>query len=188
MAYRDLLSLPPDMEPGLEGRFYYKPDIANVPDENRRVRNQLFASNAAHGVIVEVDPDTGGVTILKYGVVHDCGTVLNPSIVEGLVQGATAHGIGAALFEEFDYDEQGNLRATTFVGLSQAHRGGDPRRGHGPPGDAVAVHAAGNEGGGGGRRHPRASRHLQRGGERAGAPGLHLRPPAAHARAGVGGN
>ena len=86
-----------------------------MPDENRRVRNQLFASNAAHGVIVEVDPDTGGITILKYGVVHDCGTVLNPSIVEGLVQGATAHGIGAALYEEFDYDEQGNLKATTFV-------------------------------------------------------------------------
>ena len=115
VAYRDLLSLPPDMEPGLEGRFYYKPDIANVPDENRRVRNQLFASNAAHGVIVEVDSDTGGITILKYGVVHDCGTVLNPSIVEGLVQGATAHGIGAALYEEFDYDEEGNLKATTFV-------------------------------------------------------------------------
>lgn len=115
VAYRDLLSLPPEMEPGLEGRFYYKPDIANLPDEQRRVRNQLFASNAAHAVTVEVDPDTGGVAILKYGVVHDCGTVLNPTIVEGLVQGATAHGIGAALYEEFDYDEQGNLKATTFV-------------------------------------------------------------------------
>ncbi len=115
VAYRDLLSLPADMEPGLEGRFYYKPEIANVPDENRRVRNQLFASNAAHGVIVEVDADTGGIAILKYGVVHDCGTVLNPAIVEGLVQGATAHGIGAALFEEFDYDAEGNLNATTFV-------------------------------------------------------------------------
>ena len=115
VAYRDLLSLPRGMEPGLEGRFYYSSDLANVPDENRRVRNQLFASNAAHGVIVEVDPDTGGVTILKYGVVHDCGTVLNSAIVEGLVQGATAHGIGAALYEEFDYDAEGNLKSTTFV-------------------------------------------------------------------------
>ena len=115
VAYRDLLSLPEDMEPGLEGRFYYKPAIANVPDVNRRVRNQLFTSNAGHAVVVEVDPETGGIKIVRYAVVHDCGTVLNPIIVEGLVQGATAHGIGAALYEEFVYDDSGNLRTTTFV-------------------------------------------------------------------------
>jgi carbon-monoxide dehydrogenase large subunit len=115
VAYRDLLSLPQDMEPGLEGRFYYKPAIANVPDEHRRVRNQLFTSNAGHAAVVEVDPETGGVEIIRYAVVHDCGTVLNPIVVEGLVQGATAHGIGAALYEEFVYDDEGNLRTTTFV-------------------------------------------------------------------------
>ncbi|MFQ5683271.1 MAG: xanthine dehydrogenase family protein molybdopterin-binding subunit [Candidatus Binatia bacterium] len=115
VAYRDLLSLPPEMEPGLEGRFYYKPSIANLPDEKRRVRNQLFASNAAHATIVEVDLDTGKIAILKYAIVHDCGKVLNPVIVEGLVQGATTHGIGATLYEEFCYDEQGQLLTTTFV-------------------------------------------------------------------------
>jgi 2-furoyl-CoA dehydrogenase large subunit len=115
IAYRDLLALPPDMEPGLEGRYYYRPAIANLPDEQRRVRNQLFVSNAGHAAIVEVDIETGKVAILKYAIVHDCGTVLNPVIVEGLVHGATAHGIGAALYEEFVYDEEGNMLTTTFV-------------------------------------------------------------------------
>jgi 2-furoyl-CoA dehydrogenase large subunit len=115
VAYRDLLSLPADMEPGLEGRYYYRPAIANLPDEQRRVRNQLFVSNAGHAAVVEVDIETGKVSILKYAIVHDCGTVLNPVIVEGLVHGATAHGIGAALYEEFVYDNQGQLLTTTFV-------------------------------------------------------------------------
>ncbi|TMA12309.1 MAG: xanthine dehydrogenase family protein molybdopterin-binding subunit [Deltaproteobacteria bacterium] len=115
VAYRDLLSLPPEMEPGLEGRYYYRPSLANLPDEQRRVRNQLFVSNAGHAAVVEVDVETGKVSILKYAIVHDCGTVLNPVIVEGLVHGATAHGIGAALYEEFVYDPEGNLLTTTFV-------------------------------------------------------------------------
>ena len=115
VAYRDLLALPPDMEPGLEGRYYYRPAVANLPDEQRRVRNQLFVSNAGHAVVVEVDVETGKVDIAKYAIVHDCGTVLNPVIVEGLVHGATAHGIGAALYEEFVYDEHGQLLTTTLV-------------------------------------------------------------------------
>ena len=115
VAYRDLLSLPAEMEPGLEGRCYYRAALADLPDEQRRVRGQLFVSNAGHAAIVEVDIDTGKVSILKYAIVHDCGTVLNPVIVEGLVHGATAHGIGAALYEEFAYDEQGQPLNTTFV-------------------------------------------------------------------------
>jgi 2-furoyl-CoA dehydrogenase large subunit len=115
VAYRDLLALPPDMEPGLEGRCYYRAAIANLPDDQRRVRNQLFVSNAGHAAIVEVDVETGEVAIVKYAIVHDCGTVLNPMIVEGLVHGATAHGIGAALYEEFVYDDDGNMLTTTFV-------------------------------------------------------------------------
>jgi len=115
VAYRDLLALPAEMEPGLEGRCYYRAALADLPDEQRRVRGQLFVSNAGHAAVVEVDIDTGRVSILKYAIVHDCGTVLNPVIVEGLVHGATAHGIGAALYEEFVYDEQGQPLNTTFV-------------------------------------------------------------------------
>ncbi len=115
VAYRDLLSLPADMEPALESRYYYRPAIANLPDEQRRVRNQLFVSNAGHAAIVEVDIETGKIVILQYAIVHDCGKVLNPMIVEGLVHGATVHGIGAALYEEFIYDKEGQLLTTTFV-------------------------------------------------------------------------
>jgi len=55
------------------------------------------------------------VRILKYVVVHDCGRELNPLIVEGMVHGSTAHGIGAALLEEFRYDDAGQLLTSTFM-------------------------------------------------------------------------
>ena len=64
--------------------------------------------------IVEVDIETGEVDILTYYSLHDCGTVLNPSIVDGQVQGAIAHGIGAALLEEFEYDEHGQPQSVTL--------------------------------------------------------------------------
>jgi CO/xanthine dehydrogenase Mo-binding subunit len=84
-------------------------------DGERRVRSQLVFSNAAHCCLVEVDRRTGLVKILEYLVVHDCGRELNPLIVEGMVHGATAHGIGAALLEEFRYDAQGQLVTSTFM-------------------------------------------------------------------------
>jgi CO/xanthine dehydrogenase Mo-binding subunit len=84
-------------------------------DAERRVRSQLVFANAAHCCLVEVDRRTGMVKILKYVVVHDCGRELNPLIVEGMVHGATTHGIGAALLEEFRYDEQGQLLTSTFM-------------------------------------------------------------------------
>jgi CO/xanthine dehydrogenase Mo-binding subunit len=65
--------------------------------------------------VVEVDRRTGQVRILKYLVVHDCGRELNPAIVEGMVHGSTVHGIGAALLEEFRYDERGQLLTSTFM-------------------------------------------------------------------------
>jgi 2-furoyl-CoA dehydrogenase large subunit len=63
---------------------------------------------------VEVDRETCLPTILDYAVVDDCGRVINPTIVEGQVHGATAHGIGAALLESCVYDENGNLLTSTF--------------------------------------------------------------------------
>jgi carbon-monoxide dehydrogenase large subunit len=72
-------------------------------------------SNAAHCCLVEVDRRTGFVKILKYLVAHDCGREMHPQIVEGMVQGSTVHGIGAALFEEFRYDAAGQLLTSTFA-------------------------------------------------------------------------
>jgi carbon-monoxide dehydrogenase large subunit len=66
-------------------------------------------ASAVHVAQVDVDPDTGRVRLLRYVVAHDCGTVINPIIVEGQVHGGVAQGIGGALFEEMVYDEQGQL-------------------------------------------------------------------------------
>jgi 2-furoyl-CoA dehydrogenase large subunit len=114
-AYADVLGLPPGEEPGLEARHAHQNQLAKPVDAERRVRSQLVFSNAAHCCLVEVDGRTGLIKILAYTVVHDCGRELNPLIVEGMVHGATAHGIGAALLEEFRYDEHGQLLTSTFV-------------------------------------------------------------------------
>jgi 2-furoyl-CoA dehydrogenase large subunit len=115
VAYRNLLALPKGLEPGLEVTYFYSNPLAELPDEADRVRGQLIFTNAAHICLVEVDPDTAQVQVLRYGVVHDCGNEINPMIVEGQVHGATVHGIGAALLEEFVYDENGQILTTTFM-------------------------------------------------------------------------
>ncbi|MBI2216475.1 MAG: molybdopterin-dependent oxidoreductase [Candidatus Rokubacteria bacterium] len=114
-AYADVLGLPPGEDPGLESRHFHSNPLAAPVDERRRVRSQLVFSNAAHCCLVEVERRTGQVRILAYLVVHDCGRELNPGIVEGMVHGSTVHGIGAALLEEFRYDEGGNLLTSTFM-------------------------------------------------------------------------
>jgi 2-furoyl-CoA dehydrogenase large subunit len=114
-AYADVLALPPGEEPGLEARHAHQNPLARPVDAERRVPSQLVFANAAHCCLVEVDAATGRVRILAYVVVHDCGRELNPLIVEGMVHGSTAHGIGAALLEEFRYDESGQLLTSTFM-------------------------------------------------------------------------
>ncbi|HVQ74060.1 MAG TPA: xanthine dehydrogenase family protein molybdopterin-binding subunit [Candidatus Binatia bacterium] len=114
-AYADVLGLPPGESPGLESRFAWSNPLAEPLDRDRRVRSQLVFANAAHLSLVEVDPRTGAVRVVAYAVVHDCGREINPLIVEGMVHGATVHGIGAALLEEFRYDETGQLLTATFM-------------------------------------------------------------------------
>jgi carbon-monoxide dehydrogenase large subunit len=77
--------------PGIEHTAYFTPD-------------QSTYSNGTHVAEVEVDIETGGVKILRYVVMHDCGKVINPMVVEGQVRGGVAHGIGNALFERMIYD------------------------------------------------------------------------------------
>ena len=72
-------------------------------------------SNAAHGVVVELDPGTGGVQILRYVCVEDCGVAIHPQVVEGQARGGIAQGIAAALFEQVTYDETGNPLAPSFM-------------------------------------------------------------------------
>jgi carbon-monoxide dehydrogenase large subunit len=70
---------------------------------------------ATHVCLVEVDPGTGAVEILRYVVAEDCGNVINPMIVDGQVQGGVAQGIGAALFEEIRYGAEGQLISGSFM-------------------------------------------------------------------------
>src|SRR5262249_51624204 len=94
--------LAPDEEPGLEARGYYAPPHAT------------FASGC-HAVIVDVDPATGDVKILRYVVHHDCGRMVNPAIVEGQIRGGVAQGVGGALYERIVYDTAGQPLVTTFM-------------------------------------------------------------------------
>jgi CO/xanthine dehydrogenase Mo-binding subunit len=64
---------------------------------------------------VDIDPETFEIKVLRYVVIHDCGRQINPAIVEGQVHGAAAHGIAAALLEEFIYDENGQLLTASFM-------------------------------------------------------------------------
>jgi CO/xanthine dehydrogenase Mo-binding subunit len=86
-----------------------------VPDKARKYGNlTLTYASQLHIAVVEVERDTFLPRILDYVAVDDCGTVINPPIVEGQVYGATAHGIGAALLETCAYDEVGNMLTSTF--------------------------------------------------------------------------
>ena len=70
---------------------------------------------ATHACVVSVDDDTGAVEIERYVVAEDCGRIINPMIVEGQVHGATAQGVGGALFERHDYDGEGQLRTASLL-------------------------------------------------------------------------
>ncbi|HQX79896.1 MAG TPA: xanthine dehydrogenase family protein molybdopterin-binding subunit [Steroidobacteraceae bacterium] len=107
--------LPPGMEPNPTATSVWTAPNRNLPDDQGRCRSYLTAAYAMHVVMVEVDRDTGATRILKYFIVDDCGTRLNPASVEGQLQGAVAQGVGAALLEEYIYDEEANPRVTTFV-------------------------------------------------------------------------
>ncbi|HUI84669.1 MAG TPA: xanthine dehydrogenase family protein molybdopterin-binding subunit [Candidatus Binatia bacterium] len=87
----------------------------HVPDVQKKYGNLTLTYSAQlHIAVIEIDRDTYIPRILDYAAVDDCGTVINPMIVEGQVHGATAHGIGAALMENCVYDENGNMLASTF--------------------------------------------------------------------------
>jgi aerobic carbon-monoxide dehydrogenase large subunit len=94
--------LGPGEEPGLEAHGYYAPPQAT------------FASGC-HAAIVEVDIATGEVRILRYVVQHDCGTIVNPTVVEGQIHGGVAQGVGGALYERLVYDAQGQPLSATFM-------------------------------------------------------------------------
>ena len=88
-------------EPGLEATSHFTPD-------------QSTYSNGTHIAEVEVDIETGQVTVTRYVVMHDCGTVINPMVVEGQIVGGVIHGVGNAFFERMVYDDQAQPLSTHF--------------------------------------------------------------------------
>lgn len=105
--------LPSGMEGGVvEDMVYWGPDGVRPRGGGRAFPSYAFDF---HIPVVEVDPATFEIRFLRYVVVHDCGTQLNPLVVDGFVYGGIGHGVGGALYEHFAYDSAGVLRAATFM-------------------------------------------------------------------------
>jgi carbon-monoxide dehydrogenase large subunit len=101
IAYGEPMRLPPGMESGLEVQYRYQPPPVTF-------------TSAAHICVVEVDTETGFVNILRWISTEDCGTIINPAVVEGQIAGGLAQAIGTVLLEEVHFDERGNPTAATF--------------------------------------------------------------------------
>ncbi|MDH3255505.1 MAG: molybdopterin-dependent oxidoreductase, partial [Acidobacteriota bacterium] len=92
----------PGTEPGLEATNYFGPERGTT-------------ASGVHAMIVEVDPETFQLEIKKYVVVHDCGKVINPLILDGQIQGGIAQGIGNAFYEQLVFNEDGQLMNASFM-------------------------------------------------------------------------
>jgi carbon-monoxide dehydrogenase large subunit len=102
MRASDGPALEEGVAPGLEAREYFAPERATW-------------ASGVHAAMVEVDAETGVPEIKRYVAVHDCGRVINPTVVEGQVHGGVAQGIGGSFYERFVYDESGQPLASTFM-------------------------------------------------------------------------
>jgi carbon-monoxide dehydrogenase large subunit len=105
--------LPGGLQPGLEATVYFDPPGPTF-------------SGAVHVAVVEVDRDTGRVTVLRYALVEDCGPIVNPMIVDGQIHGAVAQGIGEALLERLVYDADGQLLTGTLMDYALPRADGVP--------------------------------------------------------------
>jgi len=101
IAYGEPHRLPPGVGTGLEAQYRYQPP-------------PMTFTSAAHACFVEVDAETGFVKILRWVSSEDCGTVINPGVVEGQIAGGLAQAIGQVLLEDLPYDARGNPLAATF--------------------------------------------------------------------------
>ena len=102
LAYIPEGNLPEAMEPGLEETAFYDPENFTFPF-------------GAHAAVVEIDPETGKIELVRYVAVDDCGPPINPNLIDGQIHGGIAHAVGQALFEQVSYDEDGQLLTGSFV-------------------------------------------------------------------------
>jgi aerobic carbon-monoxide dehydrogenase large subunit len=101
------MEMPEGMDPGLDEQSFYDPE------------NFVFPFGA-HACVVDVDPETGKVKVVRWVAVDDCGPAINPMLIDGQVHGGIVHGIGQALYERIHYDEAGQLVTGTFVDYALA--------------------------------------------------------------------
>lgn len=115
-AYLHTFLLPHDMDMGLSTVVSYDPgNTSSFPDEHGHMNVAATYASAAGAARVEVDPASGNVQILDFAIVHDCGRVINPMIVDGQIQGAFAQAIGSVFLEEIDYSAEGQPLTTTLL-------------------------------------------------------------------------
>ncbi|MFB6417794.1 xanthine dehydrogenase family protein molybdopterin-binding subunit [Bradyrhizobium tunisiense] len=100
-----------DFQSGLTADFTYDHPKATLPNEDRSDLGIFYpiVGHACHIAIIEVDEATGGVSFVRYIAVHDAGTIVNPKLVDGQIRGGIAQGIGTALYEQYHYNEEGQL-------------------------------------------------------------------------------
>jgi len=115
LAHRQMHGLPDDMDPGLASFDIMQVPTGGALPKDGRVQMYPCYSFEFHLVLVAFDPVIGKPEIRSYTIGHDCGTVINPAIVSGMTYGGIAHGIGAALLEEFAYDDSGQLMTQSFL-------------------------------------------------------------------------
>jgi aerobic carbon-monoxide dehydrogenase large subunit len=104
VAHLRMDALPPGVDPLLDATATYEPAVSTG-----------VYSYATHGAVVAVDPETGAIELIDYVVAEDCGTMVNPMLVEGQIRGGVAQGIGTAMFEQIPYDENGQPLAATLL-------------------------------------------------------------------------
>jgi aerobic carbon-monoxide dehydrogenase large subunit len=121
IAHLRMHELPPDVEPLLEATATYEPSVSTG-----------VYSYATHGAVVAVDPETGAIDLLDFAVAEDCGTMVNPMLVEGQIRGGVVQGIGTALHEQIPYDAHGQPLAATLLDyhLPGAHEVSSIKIGH----------------------------------------------------------
>ncbi|MBV9545749.1 MAG: xanthine dehydrogenase family protein molybdopterin-binding subunit, partial [Chloroflexi bacterium] len=98
-------------------------DGAGTVDGETRFQSNGAYTSAVHVVVLEVDPETATVHVLRYAIAHDCGQAINPLVVDGQLQGGLVHGLGYALMEEAVYQPDGTFATSNFADYTLPSRG-----------------------------------------------------------------
>lgn len=111
------LNLPEGVGSGLSADYTYDHPYTTMPEDDRSDLGVFYPimGHMCHAAVIEVDEETGEIDFLDYVAVHDCGTVVNPKTLDGHIRGGTAQGVASVLYEEFVYDDNGQLLTANFT-------------------------------------------------------------------------